>query len=135
MLLNRTIALTLLIVAGCFSPKYDSGEFQCGSGAHACPDGYHCAADNKCWKLGSGPDMLGGGPNADLLPAIDMALPPPLSFPPAAVWISSGGGILQQPGVAEIDLTISAEFAVGTAATGATPSPTIMFGYFSSLTN
>jgi hypothetical protein len=76
-----------------------------------------------------------GGPNADLLPAADMALPPPLSFPPAAVWISSGGGILQQPGMAEIELTISAEFAVGTAATAATPSPTIMFGYFSSLTN
>jgi hypothetical protein len=116
---------------GCFAPKYGNGHLKCADG-QACPDGYHCATDSTCWKNGSDPSSNEDMSSFDM--GADMALPPPLSYPPAAVWISSGGGVLLQPGVAEIGMTVCGEFAVGTAATTANPS-TITFGYFSSVTN
>ena len=132
------VAGLVLAAVGCFAPKYNNGDLQCQAGSHPCPDGYHCASNNTCWKNGMDPqgldDMSQPNETGDG-GAGDMALPPPLVYPPAAVWISSGGGLLQQAGGALIELTISGEFAVGAAATASTPSPTIVYGYFSSATN
>lgn len=44
---------SLLLAAGCFSPKYGNGDLKCQSGAHPCPEGFQCAPDNTCWKTGS----------------------------------------------------------------------------------
>jgi hypothetical protein len=41
-------------VAGCESEPKD-GTVVCSSSGQACPDGYHCVADNTCWKNGHDP--------------------------------------------------------------------------------
>lgn len=81
-------AVAIVFSAGCFSPNYGNGRLVCESG-HTCPDGYHCAVDNTCWKNGADPspipgvdggdqtDMAGGGgdmaSSPDLLPACAFA--------------------------------------------------------------
>jgi hypothetical protein len=61
------IAACLLLV-GCFNPKYRSGDLHCESGK--CPSGYHCAADDTCWKNGSDPVSDAG--SSDLGTAVCM---------------------------------------------------------------
>jgi hypothetical protein len=34
---------------GCYSPNISQGGFSCGDG-NACPDKFHCAADNRCYQ-------------------------------------------------------------------------------------
>jgi len=73
----------VLLVAGCLSPSPQNGAVQCSADG-ACPSGYSCAADNRCYKPDALPDLsaamdmatddLGGisdgGPNGpDLAPA------------------------------------------------------------------
>lgn len=136
-------AAICLTIGGCFSPKYKNGDLKCDPhDAHPCPSGYYCASTNSCWQGGAvpttgAPDMGSSENNGDMLPtpAMDMSTPSLPSFPPAAVWISGGGGLLQRPDGTTVQVTVSGEFVVGTASTAATPSPTIRFGYFSSLTN
>jgi hypothetical protein len=50
-------------LAACFSPQYDNGKLHCatGSGVQACPDGYHCAVDHKCWRIGQEPPPVHSG--------------------------------------------------------------------------
>jgi len=54
--------LAVLLVSACsYRARPVSGQQQCGPVAgKRCPDGYHCAVDDRCWKNGEGPD--GGGP-------------------------------------------------------------------------
>jgi hypothetical protein len=57
------LALTLLAVAGCYSPSLPNGKQQCGTNG-ACPSGYQCGPDNHCYKSGQ-------------IPAGDMSATPP----------------------------------------------------------
>jgi hypothetical protein len=96
--------LFVLLAGGCFSPSYHSGGFRCATSEPACPSGYHCAGDGLCWHDGSDPDLGVGGEDmagvdfagvdfggVDLSAPADLS-PSSISYPPAAVWISSGGG-------------------------------------------
>ena len=60
-------------LAGCFSPDYGNGELQCAVGG-VCPSGLHCAADNRCYRAGSDPDLSAASDmddSADLGPSGD----------------------------------------------------------------
>ncbi|MGD0836979.1 MAG: hypothetical protein ABSB49_10100 [Polyangia bacterium] len=70
--------LSALLVAGCFAPSYQDGALTCAQ-PNLCPDGYHCATDNKCWSNGHDPD----------------AAPPP---PPSDGGASDGAGAQDHPG-------------------------------------
>jgi hypothetical protein len=54
-------ALTLLL-AGCFTPDLGEGQVLCGANS-ACPTGYRCALDGRCYSNGHGPGGVddGGG--------------------------------------------------------------------------
>jgi hypothetical protein len=70
-------ALATISWAGCSDPTYDNGNLRCATGPQACPSGFHCAADNTCWRNGSDPDLA---VTADMtLP--DGAMPPDLQAP------------------------------------------------------
>jgi hypothetical protein len=139
----RSLVLICFVIAGaagCFSPKYGNGELRCGSGAKQCPDGYHCAVDNTCWKDGANPtpassdDMATSEPPPDMAGATDdMTSTPPdmtvISYPPAAVWTSCGGGSSTATSGAQLNMSIGASDVSGTA-TGSNGA-TITFGFFS----
>src|SRR5256885_13108646 len=98
----------LLLLAGCFAPRYQNGNLRCPD--QQCPSGYHCAADATCWQNGSDPGLPGadlagitpdlsgsdgpapprdGSPppgDGGIAPPNHLAIPPPLIYPPAAVW-------------------------------------------------
>jgi hypothetical protein len=68
-MLARCVVLCLVAITaiGCFSPHYVDGNLHCAA-AKACPDGFHCAVDNRCWKNGDDPprpparlSVAGGG--------------------------------------------------------------------------
>jgi hypothetical protein len=40
--------LLALVLAGCFKPDIQEGGFVCSTTGKACPDGFQCAADNRC---------------------------------------------------------------------------------------
>jgi len=68
------VAACAIALGGC-GPKLSNDGLTCGS-AGACPPGYHCAVDKRCWKTGqnpSGSDMsasIGGDMNGA---AVDLA--------------------------------------------------------------
>src|ERR1044071_7097658 len=47
--------LLALAVAGCYQPSPPNGALLC-SPDHECPEGYHCAFDETCWRIGEDPD-------------------------------------------------------------------------------
>jgi hypothetical protein len=58
-------ALAVLLAAGCYSANVPDGKLKCSTDGK-CPDGYHCATDQTCWKNGhdpmpANPDMSGAG--------------------------------------------------------------------------
>ena len=53
----RVLLAGALLLAGCVKVNPADGAFTCGAGG-ACPDGYHCAADNRCWNNGHEPDLF-----------------------------------------------------------------------------
>jgi len=57
-------------VIGCrYEAQPLSGKQECGpSGDKRCPDGYACAADNRCWKNGEKPPADGGDHSGDVAP-------------------------------------------------------------------
>jgi hypothetical protein len=65
--MRPTLLLSLLLLGGCFAPKYDNGDIRCDPyAAHPCPDGLYCAIDHSCWKSGQMPPhvsnvVLGSG--------------------------------------------------------------------------
>lgn len=121
-----------LALAGCFSPKYGNGHLKCADG-QTCPDGYHCAADNTCWKNGSDPgsqdDMAMTGTDDGGTPMPDLAPPPPVTYPPASVWISCGGGAVVAASGAQL-ATSMCEMSIAGTATGSA-NGVVTFGYFS----
>jgi hypothetical protein len=138
--MRALLALTLcVLVAGCFSPKYQNGDLRCvPSDAHPCPTGYHCASNNTCWQNGSEPAPGGGdmgmvsdtGDMASSPTGPDMAQPPALTYPPAAVWTSCGGGpVVATTSANELNVSLCGSIVNGTA-TGSN-NATLTFGYFS----
>ena len=62
----RTVVLTLAL-AGCTAPNFGSGHLRCATTGNACPHGFYCAGDDRCWLAGSGPDLgLGGDDLGDV---------------------------------------------------------------------
>jgi hypothetical protein len=122
------IACFALISSGCFSPKYNNGNLRCENG-QTCPDGYHCAVDNTCWKNGFDPSLdMSPGDNLDgSMP--DLIPPPPVTYPPASVWISCGGGAVAAASGAQL-ATSACEISIGGTATGSAGG-VVTFGYFS----
>jgi hypothetical protein len=54
------VAVVAALGAGCsFHPSIKSGGYSCGAGG-ACPPGFHCGGDNRCWANGELPDGGGG---------------------------------------------------------------------------
>lgn len=52
----RPAAVVLVaLAAGCTSPSYGNGHLQCAASGRACPEGFYCAADQRCWRTGTGP--------------------------------------------------------------------------------
>lgn len=135
-----------LVAAGCFNPSYGNGHLKCENGK-TCQSGYHCAADDTCWKNGSDPvlDLAvtinpdGGALDAamspnDLTPvvdlshsdsAVDLALPPiDMSQPDGnhhieLVCTPSGGAIgIQATGTHQATISIGQPLAGTASATG-----------------
>ena len=50
----------------CFDVNVANGKLPCSTGQHACPEGYQCQADDRCWRLGSGPDLVSATMPSDL---------------------------------------------------------------------
>jgi len=72
----RLVAVTLVAI-GCTAPNYGSGHLQCAPDG-ACPSGFYCAADQHCWRNGSGPldvDLAvpGSGDDLAMTPIADLA--------------------------------------------------------------
>jgi hypothetical protein len=126
------IISSALALVGCFSPKYGNGHLKC-SGGQTCPDSYHCAVDDTCWKDGSDPDLqqdmaLGGSDDGgEAMP--DLAPPPPVTYPPASVWTSCGGGVVVAASGAQL-ATSMCEMSIAGTATGSA-NGVVTFGYFS----
>lgn len=77
--MRRGIVLALACAA-CTSPRYGSGHLRCADQEPACPSGFYCADDQRCWLTGDAPDLDaatfdGGG--RDLAPAPTDAGPSP----------------------------------------------------------
>jgi hypothetical protein len=69
----RRISIALAMLASCTAPSYHSGALQCATSGRACPDRFHCATDQRCWKNGEDPTPgvdLGGADFA----GVDLAM-------------------------------------------------------------
>lgn len=63
LLLGLIVAATGAILAACYDvPTPDCG-FQCGPEG-ACPDGYTCASDGRCHRIGAPASLVCPGPDA-----------------------------------------------------------------------
>lgn len=120
--MRAALILSFALWAGCFSPRYLNGMLRCSVDGEACPDGYHCAFDKTCWRNGEEPPGPTDG-GADM-PA------PPLVYPPAAVWISSGGGSATGASGNQYGLSVGGVDVAGKTTSSSGPSATS--GYFSS---
>jgi hypothetical protein len=120
------LGLCSFVLGGCFSPKYGNGDLRCENGT-TCPDGYHCASDSTCWKNGQDPadaaDMSSSMDNGD------MGQPPVLTYPPAAVWTSGGGGSVTAASGNQLNFSLSPSSAGGTAVSP--NNSTLTLGFFS----
>jgi hypothetical protein len=57
-MIRAAVALGVaLAAAGCTTPRYGDGDLQCAPGG-VCPRGFFCAADQHCWRNGSGPPLV-----------------------------------------------------------------------------
>src|SRR4030095_12433172 len=56
----RLVGLAVALLAGGGCPRFTNDGLLCGPG-DACPPGYHCASNKRCWKLGQDPGDGGGG--------------------------------------------------------------------------
>jgi hypothetical protein len=68
------LAAVVLLLAGCKSPSYRNGGLVCGPGGD-CPQGWHCALDNSCWRNGHDPTPPDDGDLASAMP-LDFAVGP-----------------------------------------------------------
>ena len=69
--------LIVLAAAACSSPRYTDGALRCAATGRSCPANFFCAADDRCWTLGRGPDLghvvESGGFDLATTPAPDLA--------------------------------------------------------------
>lgn len=82
----------LLLLVACTVPDLHSGNLQCASG-RVCPDGFHCAADDRCWKDGSDPDLAVMEADLAALPdlgTVDLSHPRDAAMADAAIDASVG---------------------------------------------
>lgn len=141
--LRRTLLASSLLLFGCFSPDYQSGNIQCSADG-SCPNGFVCAANRRCYRPEDVPDLATA---VDLAAAdlssttADLAEPPDLlvaadltpvvtSAPPASVYVCGGGGGGTSSSGRQLNLSIGGTVVKGrgTASSGSS----ITFGYFSS---
>lgn len=64
--MRATLLIVASLIAGCYTPDYQSGHLQC-SPAGECPSGFHCVAA-RCFSEGDEPDLssvVGGVDGAD----------------------------------------------------------------------
>jgi hypothetical protein len=153
----RALPLALaLVAAACGDLHLSDGTLRC-SVDHRCPEGYHCAADDRCWPEGRDPVLDLSLPDqqaSDLamsdarmpdaqMPDLampdaqmpDLAMPDlaPVIVPPAAVWISSGGGAgTDATSHDQLNLCIGGSVLMG-GVTGS-QNATVTYGLFSSST-
>jgi hypothetical protein len=106
--------------AGCTAPDYGNGHLQCGPSS-ACPSNFYCAADQHCWRNGSGPDDTDLGAPTDLaglildLAGADLAGSPSLCAASSALlcegfetsFATNGWSQQGQNGIPSIDSTRS----------------------------
>ncbi|MDB4967644.1 MAG: hypothetical protein JWN44_3333 [Myxococcales bacterium] len=88
------LACLVAVAGACSLPTYGDGRLQCASVGRACPDDFYCsAADQRCWRTGSGPD-LAPEPTSDLATSsTDLAgadLGVPASLCPVGVKLCDG---------------------------------------------
>ena len=79
------LAVAAALVGSCFAPDLGDGQVVCGAGG-ACPSGYVCRTDDRCWRTGSDGSSDGGGG--------DLASGCARSCPPGS---SCSGGLCQPP--------------------------------------
>jgi hypothetical protein len=145
-----------LAAAACGDLQLSDGSLRC-SVDHKCPEGFHCAADDHCWSQGrepvldlSLPDLqMPDAQTPDLqmpdaqmpdlqtpdlqMPDLQMPDLAPIIVPPAAVWISSGGGAgTDATSHRQLNLCIGGSVVTG-GATGS-QNATVTYGLFSSST-
>jgi hypothetical protein len=135
--LGLSLAIGALVV-GCFSPSFVDGKDPCSTDGD-CPPGRHCAADHTCWHAGRDPDLgdtppdfggqIDGAVDGPAEGGVDLA---PITFPPAAVWISSGGGSLAA-GAEQLNLCIGAIDSVGSV--NASSGVEMISGFFATDTD
>jgi hypothetical protein len=57
------LGLLGISLLGCFDASIGDGDFSCGKGG-LCPDGFHCASNNRCMRVG-GDGGVSDGPVGD----------------------------------------------------------------------
>ena len=109
-----------VLCAGCFSPKYHNGNLQCAASGQ-CPENYHCAVDNTCWRNGSDPDASAGLPDAS---APDAPVLPEAGTDAA----DTAQSLVDAP--AALDLATAVEVALGEvpSVSDAPPAPDLPLG-------
>jgi hypothetical protein len=55
--MRAAVLCVAALAAACDSPSFQSGHLMCSATAPACPAGFHCADDGKCWRDGENPDF------------------------------------------------------------------------------
>jgi hypothetical protein len=122
------------LLAACFNPNYGpNGDVQCGANG-ACPPGFHCAADNRCYGAGINPDLGSAAPDMTDVSLPDMIyVPPPVHAKP--FWVASGGGqCLGQQSGNRLNLSIGGTVAAGRAV-GRTSGSSATLGYLNGDSN
>jgi hypothetical protein len=64
--LTLRAAVFAVAVAGCYAPHVENGALPCAMPEKACPQGFYCANDDHCYRVGVAPDLS---------PIIDLAVP------------------------------------------------------------
>src|SRR5689334_12841118 len=60
--MRLAVVVAAVALSGCLHPNPVDGAIICSVPARECPDGYHCATDDRCWSDGHDPD---GGASDD----------------------------------------------------------------------
>lgn len=81
-----TVAFSLVVSlggGGCYAPRLENGGLKCAGGS-ACPRGFYCAEDNRCWRAGEYPPPRDGGIEGSS-PVVPDGSERPAPMPPAVV--------------------------------------------------
>lgn len=102
-------ALIPILLGGCFSPQYGSGDLLCSVPDRRCPEGFHCAFDGRCWRDGEDPSN---------------------GLPGSTFWIGSGGSVTGKNG-RQINISLGDTCVAGTSAAASPDGGSVTFGLFS----